>query len=881
MHRAYLLPKLHLSLLEEAKPNQLIVLPRRFSIRKLREKLVEKNGVLFDIDIFTFDDIILPAKNEILKQRKFIHKDHEVLIIFNLLKQIFKKHKEFEHVLTYEFVKDVLHLLNLMFLESKEYSFLPSSISFETYGWLKVLFRMYKEYLDENGLVNFSYLQDMAIRLYEQDRLKFKDYNGAKVAFFIDFRADQKRVLKLLAEKISNVEVFLPYFDDIKLCHENVEFLKKIGFETVHGFCSDCTSGATENVYDLDKGILKAFSYGNIGLEVNALVKELKKDLIDGKIDFGKIAVVVPSIDRYKDVLTKSFQEELLPVNLDHQKSLLEFGFIKFVLDLIEFLGSEFDKKKFESLIAHRFLNKEEANFEILFEKIKDVHIVDFDQIKDILEELEFLMGIFSFDEERENLTKIQKVYNRIKRIKKYFDMTPKPYSSWLLQVKKVFEKLDITKAAEFVNDVEFFKAFYALNEVFESGCKKDKQFQFEYTFEEFFDIFKTVLSQKMVDVSIKILNGIDVLLPQDAIGADYEKIYFIGLSDDILPKARVDTFLINNQVKLELDLDDIKDFDYSFQKELVSFRSLLYSYNVYMSYSRFYKQELNKSPFLELEGIDIVDIEDTYLPNGEIATFKEYNLVKNMNIIAKKQGREEIQIPEIVQIKDRELIYLFECPLKFAFKKFSVDQKKEDSTFFFSNLKVLYTAIQKILSFVEPEKIYNFILQNIRYTANDAVRVKAAENILKIAAEIAISMLQSGIQEFVPQNVGVNNLVIKQNFMGLEILLFPNFVIKLKDEEIFGFVKTRHSGKNEIDKIWIAEYIFNLPKVAVIFLYESPRFVIYENSVQEKISDRVQDDINALKEKFQRLNDLEFYKKTLPIKSCFGCEYNHVCILY
>lgn len=882
MKKAYLLKKLNLSFLEEAKPNQLIVLPRRFSIKKLRERLVEKNGVLFDIDISTFDDLILPSKNEILKERKFISREQEVLIVFNLLKQIFKKQKDFENVLTYEFVSQVLYLLYLMFLESKEYPSLPSSIFFEKYDWLKLLFVKYKEYLDKNNLVNFSYLQDLAIRLYEEDELELKSYDSAKIAFFVDFRCDQKRLLKLLSKKLSSIEIFLPYFGDVELCHENAKFLEALGFDIIFGFPSPSVSDIAKNTYDSNKTCLKAFSYGNISLEVNALVKELKKDYLEGRIDFSKTAIVMPSIDRYKDILAKTFQEELLPINLDHQKSLLEFGFIKFVLDLIEFLGSEFDKKKFETLVTHRFLNKEEANFEILFEKIKDVHIMNFEQIGSILEELEFLLSIFSFDEERENLIKIQRVYNQIRRIKKDYETSPKPYSSWLLQTKRVFERLGITKTAEFVDDIEFLKAFYALNEVFENGCKNSSEFQFDYTFEEFLDIFKTVLSQKMVDVSIKILNGIDILLPQDTIGSDYEKVYFIGLSDDILPRARAEGFLMNSQIKLELGLDEIKDFDCNFQKELVNFRSILNSYKVYMSYPRFYQQELGKSPFLELEGIDVVEIENNYLPDYEIVTLKEYNLIKSTNRVSKGQDEKNIQVPEIVQIKDRELIYLFECPLKFAFKKFSVDQIEDDDSSFSSNLKVLYMSIQKILSFAQPQEIYDFILQNLRYTANDVVKKKAAENILEIAIEIAEGMFKSGVKEFIPQNIGQYNLLIKQNFVGFEILLFPNFAIKVGDEEIYGFVKAKHSNKKaEIDKLWLAKYVFNLEKVAAIFLYELPRFVIYENSPQEELDRQTEESLKTLKDKLQKLHDPEFYQKTLPIKNCFRCKYNHVCILY
>ncbi|WAM32002.1 3'-5' exonuclease [Caldicellulosiruptor naganoensis] len=870
MKKAYLLKNLNLNLLENAKPNQLIILPRRFSIKKLRERLVEKNGVLFDIDIFTFDDLLSTAKNEILKERKFISREQEVLIVFNLLKQIFKEKKDFESVLTYEFVSQVLYLLNLMFLESKEYPSLPSSISFEKYDWLKLLFVRYKEYLDQNNLVNFSYLQDLAIQLYEKGKTGLKNYDSAKIAFFVDFRCDQKRLISVLSKMLHNIEIYLPYFDDIELCEKNIEFLKSLGFEFGLSNSSENSKGNR----------IKVFSYSNISLEVNALVKEIKRDYIENKIDFNKIAVVVPTLERYKDILLKTFQEELLPVNLEHQKSLLEFGFVKFILDLIEFLGSEFDKKKFEKIITHRFLNREGANFEILLERIKDVYIMNFEQVACILEELEFLLNMYAFEEEKENFEKIITVYRRIGRIKKDYDTEkPKPYAAWLIQTQRVFERLGITKSAEFVSDIEFLKAFHALNEVFEKGCENTKELNFTYTFEEFLDLFKTVLSQKKIDVSINILNGIDVLTLQDAIGSGYEKVYFIGLSDDILPKTKVEEFLMNSQLKMDLSLDEIKDFDYTFQKELVGFRTILNSYNTYLSYPRFYQSELGKSPFVEIEGIEVVDIKDSYLPCSSVVTHREHKIAKYSGKIENQPIDEDIKVPEIFQIKDRELIFLAQCPLKFGFKKFSVDQTESDDTFFSSNLRLLYMCIQRILSFAPAEEIVKLLVQNLRYTANDAVKRKAAENILEMAFEITENMLRFKVKEFIPQNIGGNQLVIKQNFEGFEIQLFPNFAVRIEDEEIYGFVKTKR--KDEIDKLWLSKYVFNMGKVAAVYLFDSPKFVIYDNSTIGELDSETTQKLANLKDLLRKLHNPEIYNKTLPIKSCFNCGYQHVCVIF
>jgi len=362
MKKAYLLQKLNLSLFDDAKPYELIILPRRFVINKLKERLVKKNGVLFDIDIFTFDDLITPGKNEVLKTRRVITRDQEVLIIFHLLKSIFKGKTSFENVLTYEFTSQVIYLLNLMFLESKDYSREIFEVA-ENYSFIKELFEKYKEYLDQNNLVNFSYLQDLAIKFLEEHKLELKNYNAAKIAFFPDFRCDQKRILRLVAEKITDIEVFMPFFDDIEICIETAKFLESLGFDLVFGMKEQ----GSKWDFNSKSSQLKVFSYPNIILEINALVKEIKKDVAEKRVNFDKIAIILPSMERYRDALVQTFSEEMLPVNLSYQKSLIEFGFIRFVLELLEFLGGEFDKKNFERIISHRFLNTENADFEILF----------------------------------------------------------------------------------------------------------------------------------------------------------------------------------------------------------------------------------------------------------------------------------------------------------------------------------------------------------------------------------------------------------------------------------------------------------------------------------------------------------------------------------
>ncbi|BCS82131.1 ATP-dependent helicase [Anaerocellum diazotrophicum] len=875
MKRAYLLKKLNLSLLDDAKPNELIILPRRFIISKLKERLVKKNGVLFDTDIFTFDDLITPAKNEVLKTRKVITRDQEVLIIFQLLKSIFKGKTSFENVLTYEFTSQVIYLLNLMFLESKNYSQKIFRVS-ENYSFLKELFEKYKEYLDQNNLVNFSYLQDLAIKLFEEDKLEFKEYSAAKIAFFPDFRCDQKRILRLIAEEITDIEVFAPFFDDIEICKETTKFLELLGFDIVFDMAEENSRWLLNSEYSE----VKIFSYPNIILEINALVKEIKKDIAEKKIDFDKVAIVVPSVERYKDALLQTFSEEMLPVNLSCQKSLIEFGFIKFALELLEFLGGEFDKKNFERIISHRFLNTEKADFEILFSKIKNVSILELEQIEIVLEELEFFANLYAFDDVIENLTKIWRVFNRLKRIKNEYDKLPKSFNSWLENTRKVFEKLGVTKHAELVNDIEFVKAFYYLNEIFKKSEEDFKEFDSEFTFEEFLDIFKTILSQKMVDTSINILNGIDVISLQDALGGCFQKVYLIGLSDDILPRSRSEGFLMNMRLKEELMLDEIKDFDYIFQKDLIYFRSIINSYNIYMSYPRYYQTQVDKSPFLELEDIKEVSIYRGYIPSDNQLTYREYKFLKNSNEKSFEKTCTCNNIPLINIIKDRELIEYQSCPLKFAFKKFDVDEKEREEKHFISNLQLLFSCIQKILSLKAPNETLDFLLSNIRYTHNESVKKFAALDILQMSLEIVERMNEYGVKEFTPQNMKDRVFVVRKIFEGVELQLFPNFVVKIDDQEICGFVKTKVSSEKEIDKIWIASYIFELDRVAAIYLFEKPRFVIYEKT-NKSLDKLTQEILSGLKEGIYKLGEIETYKKTQSVKNCFSCEYSHVCLLF
>ncbi len=73
--------------------------------------------------------------------------------------------------------------------------------------------------------------------------------------------------------------------------------------------------------------------------------------------------------------------------------------------------------------------------------------------------------------------------------------------------------------------------------------------------------------------------------------------------------------------------------------------------------------------------------------------------------------------------------------------------------------------------------------------------------------------MNEYGVKEFTPQNMKDRVFVVRKIFEGVELQLFPNFVVKVGDQEICGFVKTKVSSEKEIDKIWIASYIFELDK--------------------------------------------------------------------
>lgn len=130
------------------------------------------------------------------------------------------------------------------------------------------------------------------------------------------------------------------FFDDIEICIEIVKFLELFGFDIVFSINKEYLLVNLNLIFCQ----FKVYFYLNIIFEINFFVKEIKKDIFDKKIDFDKIVVVVLSVERYKDVLVQIFFEEMLFVNFSCQKSFIEFGFIRFVLNFLEFLGGEFDK---------------------------------------------------------------------------------------------------------------------------------------------------------------------------------------------------------------------------------------------------------------------------------------------------------------------------------------------------------------------------------------------------------------------------------------------------------------------------------------------------------------------------------------------------------
>lgn len=578
------------------------LLPNGSLLKDYREKFVRESGAAFELNLFTFDDIV-----------KNIVKDSEYLLIDNiwksfLIRQLLEDLSSRDKIRHYKsisskqgFIESISFIIGEIkrSLVSPE-SFIeksPRTVEFEEIG---LIYEEYESYMEEEKLMDIegSYLK--ALELLKLEKNKFQDLDFIIIDEFYDFRPIEIEILKLMEENEFDIYINMPFkmdYDSL-VVKDTLESLVDLGFEIepVEERKDDFFMELGRGFFDYrgkkfkPTNKLSLIESPSRYLEIKKVFSTIRKLHASGN-RLDRMGIVLLS-EKYKEELISISIEEKIPLGSSIQMRLIKIPFVRELLILAE--------DKYKSLAGDLDIDPVDS-----FENYHGIFL-------DLIEKNKI-------DEKIKNTYLKTDDFNIYKRDLLAFDK--------LLSILREIEKLEPWKE--------------------------------RLSFSDYLDIISAYLEEEKIYLKDENLDGINIMNPLNARGFEYDHIFVLGLSQGEYPVLKSNNFLIRDEHGEALKNIGIKYWNYAYRldNELVKFASLLSNADrgIYLSYSS--EDQAIPSIFLEeivdrFEGEDLeeklnyIKLELDYIFKNkleEISTQKELANYLLLNLDKDMDGKADI----------------------------------------------------------------------------------------------------------------------------------------------------------------------------------------------------------------------------------------------
>lgn len=509
------------------------ILPNGDLLKSYRQRFVREANACFEINLFTFDDIV-----------QTILKDSEYLLIDNIWKsfvigQVLEDLLEEGKIPYYKNIckkQGFIESVNFIIGEVKRSlvspeDFLEKSKGKSEFKQMGIIYESYEKYIEERSLVDREGSYIKALELLKLPDNNFSDIDFIVVDEFYDFRPIEIEILKLMQESQVNMYINMPF----KMDYDSAIIKNTISKLTHLGFRIEEIEKKEDSLFmDLGTGFFhydskKLQATDKLGLiesassylEIKKVFTIVKKLYACGK-SLDNIGIVVLSED-YKEKLIQVSLEEKIPLAIGIQIKLIKIPFIR------------------------EFLTWIEDNYKSL---VKEVEIKTIDSFQNYYKLL---------------LDLIEK-----RAIKD--------------KIKNTYEKTD---------DFQIYRrdllAFDKLLSIL-SNIEKIESWEDRVEFEDYFQILSSYLAQEKIYLKDENMDGLNIMNPLNSRGFVYDVLFVIGLSQNEYPILKSNNFLIRDEHSEILKNIGIEYWDYGHRldNEVVKFANLLTnaSEKLYLSYS-------------------------------------------------------------------------------------------------------------------------------------------------------------------------------------------------------------------------------------------------------------------------------------------------------
>ncbi|GFN34277.1 PD-(D/E)XK nuclease family protein [Tepidimicrobium xylanilyticum] len=637
--------------LKQGKGNKFYyILPNGILLEDYRRRIIEKVGGAFDINLFTFDDIV----DRLLEDEFYIFIDANTKEI--LLYQIISRLNQYNKLNFYRNISNkrgFIYSLIRIIGEIKR-SLVTVDMYLERcpkdpfYTEIGLIYDEYEKELNSHGFIDREESFFKSLKLLKGNNSFFNDLDFIIIDGFFDFRPQEMELLREMSRADCPIFINMPFDrnDNFKTLLETIEFLEDLGYRVEREEEGKLTyyEKLANNLFSSVKGQLKPNSNIHVlkaadnYLELKKIVEIIKGHILEGA-QLKDMAVVLLNPSEYKDKLFKVFEEEKIPCSLNKEIKLIQLPLIKELTYI--FQVKENTKKSIINRIKSNYFSlcntEERDKLEYYLRKLA------FKSLEDLMERTgsntKFHMPNLDFI---------------LKTLEEEFNLIPAKASinDYTLILMDFIKKYNIEeKILHIYNEIKDFKLFYRdisainrLKDILNKISSLNKIIKEEITFRDYINLLSNYLDEESVIETMGNRNGINILSPVTIRGKKYRVLFLVGLSQGNYPNLIEENFFFkeDNYLKLKEIGLDIKNYHERLDKESILFTTAIAACgeNLYLSYSENATEDEKDIPSMFLdeilnaiegdkseEKVDLITVDIDYLiknNHNELTTKRE-----------------------------------------------------------------------------------------------------------------------------------------------------------------------------------------------------------------------------------------------------------------
>ncbi|HSH35546.1 PD-(D/E)XK nuclease family protein [Schnuerera sp.] len=653
-HRSHKLFNKAIDYLKMNKGNDFYyILPNGNLLEEYRENMIEKVNGTFDINLFTFDDIV----DKLLEDHFYAHIDEELKEV--LISKILKELKDENRLKYYKkvsnkkgFIRSLIRIIGEIkrSLVTTEMYFkrCPDEPFFTEIG---LIYEKYEKQLNRFRLIDREGSFFKSLTLLRKDKSFFDGLDYIIIDGFFDFRPQEQEILKEITKTNCPIYINMPFNKDenYHTLLKTIEILERLGFKIEKEANKNFTyyEKIATNLFDKSKEKLEPSSHtymikaANSYLEMKKIAEIIKRHSLEGT-DLKDMAIVLTNPEEYRNKMFQVFNEEKIPTSLNKDTNLIEIPLVKELIYFLEVKKST--KNSIINRIKSNYFNlcssEEKEAIEYYLRKL------DFDSIENLIykDNLNTNMYIPELKSILLNIEEESKFIPEKGNIKEYIKIIMDFLEKYKIE-DKILDIYNLTK------DFHLFKrdisAYNKIKEILNTMANIFKIVNEEILLEEFIELLQNYFEKESIMEVQGNSKGVKILSPITARGQQFSVLFVVGLSQGKYPTIMENNFFFkdDNYEKLKSIGIDMKNYHEKMDKDSLVFSTIIAicTNDLYLSYSENSTQDEKDIPSIFLD--EILNMID-----GETIEEK-VNLIKvDMDYILKRDKNELTTKKEIPQ---------------------------------------------------------------------------------------------------------------------------------------------------------------------------------------------------------------------------------------